>query len=97
MSDLISRSALLEEFAGSGFLLESIVRHCIEKAPAVDAEPVRHGEWEYVRTDKYNGEFAVVKCSSCGHTNYAIAEYIRKGIWCPYCGAKMRGDNDAAD
>lgn len=66
-------------------------------APAVDAEPVRYGEWEYVRTDKYNGEFAVVKCSSCGHTNYAIAEYIRKGIWCPYCGAKMRGDKDATD
>lgn len=42
MSDLISRSALLEEFAGNGFLLESIVRHCIEKAPAVDAVEVIH-------------------------------------------------------
>lgn len=40
MSDLISRSALLEEFAGNGLLLESIVRHCIEKVPAVDAVEV---------------------------------------------------------
>lgn len=38
-NDLISRSALLEVFDGDKLLLESIVRHCIENAPAVDEMP----------------------------------------------------------
>lgn len=42
-NDLISRSALLNEFQGKGFLLESIVRLTIEAAPTVDADPVRRG------------------------------------------------------
>jgi len=43
MEDLISRDALLEEFKEPGFLMSFIIRHTIEKAPAVDAEPVRQG------------------------------------------------------
>lgn len=103
-NDLISRSALLKEVRRCKEAVETCANHDymvgyasalsgvegqVADAPAVDAAPVRHGRWEYVRTDRYNGEFAVLRCSNCGHTNYAIADYIRNGKWCPYCGCKM--------
>ena len=79
MNDLISRSALLEEFAGNGFLLESIVRHCIEKVPAVDAEPVRHGYW--IPQDNTHTKFM---CSDCKGRNHDGS-----GKYCSECGCKM--------
>lgn len=70
MSDLISRSALLEEFAGNGLLLESIVRHCIEKVPAVDAvEVVRCRDCKHWGTG-YVGETEYGKV--CEFANYMV-------------------------
>lgn len=53
----------------------------IDELPAVDAEPVRHGEWIY-----QDGEIMLCKtCSLCRCESFDLdgAEY------CPYCGAKM--------
>lgn len=51
-NDLISRSALLEATRGDhppfydGQYVADWQEKCINEAPAVDAELVRHGEWE---------------------------------------------------
>lgn len=67
-----------------------------ETAPAVDAEPVRHGRW--LETNKlFKG---IYQCSVCGSysamTSGALADG-RKDYFCPNCGAKMdlEANNDA--
>lgn len=64
----------------------------VNGAPAVDAEPVRHGHWECANgqigcvTD--NGNHAVLptkKCSECKR-HVAMVFHIN---YCPYCGARM--------
>lgn len=67
-------------------MLDTLIQH-FEKFPAVDAQPVVHGRWKYLTTTA--DAFAVVKCSNCGQKAFAIAEYVRKGNYCPNCGAKM--------
>ena len=99
-NDLISRSALLEEIeediewviaqmsATTAISALKIAMRRIKKAPAVDAEPVRHGEWllnmEYDRqvfpTEKV---FVGFKCSLCGRKVRS-----KKEPYC-HCGAKM--------
>lgn len=45
MSNLIDRDDVLELFQGNGWLLESIIRRCIEDLTVIDAVPVvRCGE-----------------------------------------------------
>lgn len=52
----------------------------IDDAPAIDAEPVRHGRWDE------NG-----RCTNCGgHAPYwAMATTYYKSPYCFECGAKM--------
>lgn len=77
-NDLISRSALLEEFewlkscinAECADVEDAMVR--IKKAPAVDAEVVRHGRWEHG-----------MQCPFCKQID------LTKPNYCPNCGAKM--------
>lgn len=90
--DLISRSALLAEFEDfkdmdcpSGHTVTAdYMIELAEDAPAVDAEPVRRGEW--LNLD-YSPAWA--KCSECG----CCWEWgmILEGnmAYCPNCGAKM--------
>ena len=106
-NDLISRSELLREidafmnrFADDTdrILVDSFIRN----ASAVDAEPVRHGEWIYDpnATDWGIGGYV---CSEC-HTknnNLPCNEFKNPlrfvgSNFCPHCGARMDGgaDND---
>ena len=98
-SDLISRDALLAEYDRVHVGEPGGARKLIEKAPAVDAEPVRHGYWiEYVT---WIGAFGQIhsKCSVCG-TIYNCKRGSRGngkgGKFCEECGAKMDGgiEND---
>lgn len=63
----------------------------IEDAPTVDAQPVKRGKWECVNDDEN-----VWMCTSCGNEislevgNPAEFEWL----FCPKCGADMRGDTD---
>lgn len=50
MSDLISRNALLGAMPKNDELLSVDVIRIICEAPKVDAEPVRHGRWEWHET-----------------------------------------------
>lgn len=92
--DLISRSALLEEYRDfkdmdcpSGHTVTAdYMIELAEDAPAVDAEPVRHGYWEIGGMDgDLVGNW---ECSLCNETSLEDSDY------CPNCGAKMFEDVD---
>lgn len=58
----------------------------IDDAKTIDAEPVRHGQWEYIKTP--GG--MMTACSECGE----IPDCFEPN-YCPHCGAKMDGgDSD---
>lgn len=55
----------------------------LDKAPAVDAEPVRRGTWELVSVGVNGHITAYHGCSVCGCVFKSPSRY------CPNCGAKM--------
>lgn len=62
---------------------------CIKQEPTVDAEPVRHGRWTYLNCFE-KGRY---QCNECGHFVDAGADKN----YCPNCGAKMEGDENAVN
>lgn len=101
MIDLISRSALIEEFrkchiSFNGTPMEesdmmisyrSLAR-VINRQPPVEAKPVVHGEWIDTQPDYHPGcgNNAHV-CSICGDYYTTEQEDL---FFCPRCGADMR-------
>ena len=62
-----------------------------DQAPTIEAEPVRYGYWEESPTGNPNFNY----CSVC---DGAIQRYDNVTFtYCPHCGARMDGDNDAPD
>lgn len=57
------------------------IRDVINGLPAVDAEPVRHGEWIYQDDDLMSWK----TCSLCRCESFTLDD----ARYCPYCGAKM--------
>ena len=51
----------------------------IDNAPAVDAEPVRRGEW-------IPKTYSISVCSVCEQPHFA---HVESWNYCPNCGAKM--------
>lgn len=92
MDDLINRNELLDAMPKDDMLMSLDVRSYIIDAPAVDAEPVRHGKWL-----KPSGMLPPEchdkkRCSVCG--NFALHDRLGRVIasnYCPNCGAKMKG------
>lgn len=95
MDDLISRKELLKDIKtgrNQGTLgkcaAEKLSKY-VKAAPAVDAEPVRHGRWEYGSWE--NGHWVKgndrCRCSAC-HRDFVVDNL---NIWngCPHCLAKM--------
>lgn len=95
-NDLISRSALIAAIKTNSqlFMMDKILpigkQNASTKPPAVDAEPVRHGEWSNYRINGYDGLHPVyeTQCSLCG--GYARFTYR----FCPHCGARMDRGTD---
>ena len=59
----------------------------LKASPTIEAEPVRHGRWEF----KHPNGWA---CSECGEWGLMIDNRgICKSNYCPNCGAKMDGDS----
>ena len=84
----------------------------INRAPTVDAEPVRCGKWivksEFHGCTDDDGWWTewTAQCSECGMTVYLdgwLCEYdgVEKALeefnYCPKCGAKMKAENDYDD
>lgn len=59
-----------------------LFENCLEAAPTVDAEPVRHGRWVKGELTPDSWKF----CSIC-----RFPKAVRRAQWyyCPSCGAKM--------
>lgn len=84
MSDLISRSALIErlkrEWEMQDLYLPVHFIDFVEDAPTVDAVPVVRGEWVCLEA-----EIGLFECSECEH------KILRAECnYCPNCGADMR-------
>ena len=99
MMDLISRSALIENFKKSGIVdseddawVYSFAIAMIESTPTVDAVPVVHASWIYGDFDK-DGHWISgskkVRCPECWRVFNSDNQIIWH--WCPQCGAKMDG------
>lgn len=76
---------------------KKLIRDIVRRTPAADVAPVVHGRWAHSRYENGSEQFEIVKCSCCGHEAYAMALYVRNGNYCPNCGARMDGDDDALD
>lgn len=96
MQRLIDADALKECFPDYGEGLctfNVIINAVIDKHPTIEAEPVRHGKWEYGEDESgYDGYY----CSNCfGHVRWygkageQSINFIKKYNYCPYCGARM--------
>lgn len=105
---LIDRSAMLEAIDKREQIVRKVVpdlqedeirptlksiREFITNRPIVDAEPVRHGTWE-MRRATIKTDFATLTgtyptCSLCGHAEFGVDKATP---YCPYCGAKMDGE-----
>lgn len=53
----------------------------VEEAPAIEAEPMKHGRWD--GPFKVSADDVGYKCSVCGEYGVPCWNY------CPNCGAKM--------
>lgn len=99
-NDLISRSALLKnktrmteyDESGCGVHVFVVKEEDVLDALAVDAEVVRHGRWVL---NKHYGDY---ECSECGKGDFTALDFKNHNMnYCPNCGAKMRGDVNAAE
>lgn len=98
MGDLISREtavAILRAKAdmtiGEVKDAASFFNHCanmIEKLPAVDAEPVRHGKCEFCSRGKPIKAFTILRDCGLQYGTSIMANY------CPLCGAKIDGGDE---
>ncbi len=83
--DRIVASPAFPNFGMDGCFLRDCVVNLILKMPTIDAE-VKHGEWEDFEIPH------MIRCSECGVSDLAIHRTYFK--YCPYCGARMDGDED---
>lgn len=70
--------------------IEAVQSDYIERLPAADVAPVRHGHWikdEFFSDEVNNGE----KCSQCGEL---IGWFGNLPKYCSGCGALMDGWNE---
>lgn len=66
------------------------IRAVINAQPTVDAEPVKHGQWELVSQGVWGGYFV---CTRCNHRALLSVEDGTEELspFCPNCGARMDG------
>lgn len=60
----------------------------LNKLPAADVRPVRHGRWEFLGPNRLVKECMCGTCSACK----IRTKYITNIGLCPNCGARMDGD-----
>lgn len=68
---------------------KKLVRSILHRTPSADVAPVVHGTWELRHGSWY--------CSNCGRgykIKFGVAPACKHN-YCPNCGARMDGDDDA--
>lgn len=82
--EYIEREAAIEEIENADVMCDipadayRVLRRYIDRIPAADVVPVRHGRWMEHKS--------WAKCSECGYLLGFETPY------CPNCGARMDGD-----
>lgn len=99
-NDLISRKALLERIKEDApwwwqNFHSYLIVDMIKEAPAIEAEPMRHGKWLFSDYDYFT-------CSVCGGQYFTDADSTKDAEamlennayypYCPHCGARMDGE-----
>lgn len=79
--DLISRKAMIERYGEPCHSFLDV----IEKMPAVDAEPVRHGRWRHLGGDEW-------RYTMCGEVIHTEGTEKPEDKYCRECGARMDGE-----
>ena len=80
-----------EQGTAEGFI--GTVGELIAEAPAVDAEPVRHGHWKPIGARLRGGNTDSFQCSECEFLARALKAGKECGYdFCPNCGARMDGE-----
>lgn len=96
MSDYISRDEIFSVWRSMPKPASiSSLTDAINRTPAADVEPVRHGRWECVYDDN-TGETDIT-CSHCKNTRTVNGCFVStngqscyfEDDYCPSCGAKM--------
>lgn len=64
------------------------IRDKLEKAPAADVAPVRHGRWERYHEADVGWDEWGVRCSNCG-LEVEDKDFTFPEKFCPNCGAWM--------
>lgn len=62
----------------------------LKEAPTIEAEPVKHGKWEFGRQNGAAGYW----CTNCksGFTGENAEWIAKEHDYCPNCGARMDGE-----
>ena len=77
-----------DQVRGAILKVEPSAAFIVDRVPAVDAVPVRYGEWLLKQHEDPRGDFSLYHCSECNSPN------ARQRNFCPECGAKMRSRAD---
>lgn len=90
MPELIDRHALLKNVYDNPpekarMTQGEWCRKCIYEAPKVEAEPLRHGRWNYRHKDDW------CYCTACGTDAEGSDGECLETDYCPHCGARMDG------
>lgn len=95
-SDLLAKKCLIRGHLDTGSACPSKVKavpvDVIEREPAVDAVPVRHGRW--IKRGYACGENEY-ECSVCHETEWRTSASRMK--YCMFCGAKMDLNGESED
>lgn len=86
---------LIASADGKHIVTVEVIRDVIESFPAADVEPVRHGHWDTISDSDMS---KTVMCSVCNKMFYFTKKgqlNIDKMPYCPKCGAKMDGVDNA--
>ena len=85
---------VLERHGVSNTLIE---RMSIADVPTIEAEPVKHGVWDFVAE---NSTGKIFLCSACWIPYNPSEKEVDRGRlqerpnYCPNCGARMDGDSN---
>ena len=88
----VNEHSLKHNYCGDTLMdyeVADLIDDCIDNAPDIEAEPVKHGRWH----DCYQiDEFHYIRiCSECANRN-VFHKYDSVGDYCPNCGARMDGE-----
>lgn len=99
MAEYIEREAVLEEVDNADVMCDippdayRVLRRYIERIPAADVTPVRHGRWVLTTQPLGWRDEDCAECSECGE-DFVLDEWgiddVKDAMrYCPNCGARM--------